>query len=142
MTQVRKADPAARRAAVWTCVAGAIAGGLLLADLQQYRPALIEWLAADRAETAARLQLLFGALAVLLAAPLLGLAAWLWSLGGRAIRAAEFPPPGMRVIRDTPVVCGDAAVSRGRMLRAAAILVVVAAVAACALLWRVGTVLG
>jgi hypothetical protein len=142
MTQIRKADPAARRAAIWTGVAGAIAAALLLAGLQQYRPALIEWLAADRAETAVRLQLLFGLLALLLAAPLLGFAAWLWSLGGRAIRTREFPPPGVRVIRETTVACGDAAVSRGRALRAAAVLVVVAAIAACALLWHVGTVPG
>ena len=32
------------------------------------------------------------------------LAAYLWSLGAKVLRAREFPPPGHRVIRDTPVI--------------------------------------
>ena len=35
-----------------------------------------------------------------------GMGAWLWRLGWRINRAGRFPPPGMKVIKDTPVRTG------------------------------------
>ena len=52
--------------------------------------------------------------AVVLSAPLVAFAVYLWSLGAKVLRARQFPPPGYRVIRDTPVIGGQAAVLRGR----------------------------
>ncbi|HVE52254.1 MAG TPA: hypothetical protein VNB23_02595 [Ramlibacter sp.] len=57
---------------------------------------------------------------------LLVLAAVLWRSGNEVIAAARFPAPGTRVLRDTPVLEGEAAVRRGRLLR-----VLAGAVAGC-----------
>jgi hypothetical protein len=49
---------------------------------------------------------------------LLGLHLWRW---GKRIRAAgQFPLPGSRVVRDTVVLHGEAALRRGRILQATA----------------------
>jgi len=95
-----------------------------------------------RADAAARrtVALLLLPAAVLLA-PLLALAVYLWALGGRVVRAREFPPPGLRVIRDTPIVTGERAVSRGRLLKVLALGCGIALAALAVLLWRFGLLL-
>jgi hypothetical protein len=55
--------------------------------------------------------------------PLAGAALHLWSLGARVVRAARFPPPGLAVVRDTPVLTGEKAVVRGRLLRGLALVI-------------------
>ena len=52
---------------------------------------------------------------------LLAVAAYAWRLGARARDASRFPPPGMRVIRDTVVLHGPAAGRRAKLLQALAI---------------------
>src|SRR5688572_19353929 len=76
---------------------------------------------ADPGASTKRARVAFLALAALLLAPLLAFAVYLWSLGGRVLRAQEFPPPGLRVIRDTAVLTGARAVSRGRLLKVLAV---------------------
>lgn len=80
--------------------------------------------------------------AAVLSAPLVALAVYLWSLGARVLRAGQFPPPGYRVIRDTPVVGGQAAVLRGRAFRALALCLGGGAVLLWLFLWRLARVLG
>jgi hypothetical protein len=58
-------------------------------------------------------------------------AAYLWLLGKRVLRAQQFPPPGFRVVRDTPVMGGPAAVTRGQVIQVLALCLGLAA----ALLW-------
>jgi hypothetical protein len=79
--------------------------------------------------------LVFLLLAGLLLAPLLAFAAYLWSLGGKVVRAQEFPPPGRRVIRDTPLITGEKAVSRGRLRKVLALACGIAAAVLGLLLW-------
>jgi len=80
--------------------------------------------------------------AVVLSAPLVAFAAHLWRLGARVRRAREFPPPGYRVVRDTAVVSGQAAMSRGRALGALALGLGAASVLVWLLLWRLARLLG
>lgn len=87
------------------------------------------------------MKLVFLLTAVLSSAPLAALAAYLWSLGGKVVRAGEFPPPGHRAIRDTPVIAGPAGVSRGRGLKALALCLGVASALLWLLLWRLVAVL-
>ena len=133
MTEVRRADPAARWTAALVLVVGTCVGALLLVAFSRYRNPLSEWVLADP------VVLLLPA--ALLLAPLVALAAYLWVLGERVVRAREFPPPGLRVIRDTPIVTGERAVSRGRLLKVLALGCYIACAVFAVLLWWLGQLL-
>ena len=91
---------------------------------------------ADPGASTKRARVAFLALAALLLAPLLAFAVYLWSLGGRVLRAQEFPPPGLRVLRDTAVITGARAVSRGRLLKVLAVSCAIGCAVLGFLLWR------
>ena len=133
---MRAADPAARRHALLFVVAGTVVGVALIAGIEHYRVWLRDWLLAEPGATALRIKVVFRLFAALVWAPLLGFAAYLWSLGVKVLRAKEFPPPGYRVIRDTPVITGAAAVSRGRRIKTLALGCAIASALLGILLWR------
>ena len=141
MTDIRRADPALRRNVVLALVCAAVAGSLLLAAFERYDAALRGWLLSEPGEFAQRVELVFVILAVALCAPLLVLAACLWSFGGKIVRAGAYPPPGMRVVRDTPVVTGARAAARGRWFKVFALGCGIAAAALGWLLWRLTSLL-
>jgi len=109
MTGLQKADAGVRRQALVFVVVGALAGILLMVAVERYRLPLQDWLLSDPAQLARRLVLLARLAAALLSAPLLGFAIYLWSFGVRVMRMRRYPPPGCRVIRDTPILQGQAA---------------------------------
>jgi hypothetical protein len=86
---------------------------------------LQDWLAgmhgADPVETRHALEdaMLWGSWAACL--PVLLLASWLWLHGVRIGRAGRYPAPGSKVIRDTPVLHGDAARLRATALKVLAV---------------------
>ena len=106
MTEVRRADPAARRQAVVLVVLGAVVGALLILGFERYRTPLRDWLLSEPGELGYRVRLVFFLSAAVLSAPLVAFAVYLWSLGAKVLRARQFPPPGYRVIRDTPSSVG------------------------------------
>jgi len=136
MTDIRRADPNARRKVVLILFVGACVGAVLIVAFERYRMPLADWVLADPRASAQRARLVLVVLAILLLAPLLAFAAYLWSLGERVVRAEEFPPPGLRVIRDTLVITGERAVSRGRLLKAFALGCSIASAVLGFLLWR------
>src|SRR5262249_9123611 len=107
-----------------------------------YRVALSDWVLAHPGSSAQRVKLVLLLPAAVLLAPLLALAVYLWALGGKAVRAREVPPPGLRVIRDTPIVTGERTVSRGRLLKVLALGCGIASAVLAVLLWRFGLLLG
>jgi hypothetical protein len=141
MTGVRRADPDARRRAVLLVVAGATLGSILIVGFEHYRGPLRDWLVSEPRDLAHRLTLVFLLAAALVSAPLLAFAVYLWSLAGQVLAAKTFPPPGFRVVRDTPVVEGRAAVLRGRALRIVALGLSAASVLVCLLLWELARAL-
>jgi len=141
MTEIRRADPAARRTAALVLVVGTCLGALLLVAFTRYRIPLGDWLLADPGSSALRVKPMLLLPAAILVAPLLALAAYLWTLGGKVVRAREFPPPGLRLIRDTPIVTGERAVSRGRLLKVLALGCCIASAVLAVLLWRLGLLL-
>jgi hypothetical protein len=141
MTEVRRADPAVRRQAVLILVVGTILGALLIVGFQRYHIPIRDWIRSEPGASAQRANWALLLLAAFLIGPLLGLATYLWSLGGRVLRAREFPPPGLRVIRDTPVITGEGAISRGRLLKLLALGCGIASVALGLLLWRLASLL-
>ena len=94
MTEVRGADPSLRRRVVWLLVVGALVGVLLILGLERYRAALREWIGSDPQNAAHRLRLALVFLAIVLCAPVIGFAAYLWAYGASVLRTGQFPPPG------------------------------------------------
>jgi hypothetical protein len=131
MNEVQKADPEARRKALLVVILAAAIGGLLISAFEHFREPFREWLLSDPSETARRGKLTVYVSAFILSGPLIGFALYLWLLGARVLRAQQFPPAGYRVIRDTPIVRGPAAVTRGQVIQVLALVLGVGA----ALLW-------
>src|SRR5262249_58246573 len=91
--EARRADAAARRTAALVVVAGTCVGALLLVAFTSYRTPLSDWVLADPRSSAQRVKLVLLLPPALLPPPFLALAVYLWALGGRVVRAREFPPP-------------------------------------------------
>jgi hypothetical protein len=119
--EIRKADPAARRQALLLIVLAAAIGGLLIAGFEHIREPFREWLASEPAEAARRAKRVLYVAAIILCVPLVAFAIYLWLLGARVLRAQQFPPPGYRVIRDTPVLEGHGATTRGHVIQILAV---------------------
>lgn len=142
MPELRKADPEARRRAVLTILIATAVGVLVIFAFEQNRQVLEDWLLADPETAKQRAGWLLLLLAALLQLPTIGFAIYLWSIAGKILRAREYPPPGLAVIRDTPVVTGTAAEARGRQLRLLATGLVIAGLVFSLLLWRLAAILG
>jgi hypothetical protein len=76
-----------------------------------------------------------GSALLVLCAPLLLLAAWMWTYGVRVLRANRHPPPGVRLVRDTAVSRGAAAGRYGRLYQVFAAVLVVATLIVVRLVW-------
>jgi len=122
-------------------LAVAVIGSVLIAIAEPYRPELAGWLRGHPEALRACLDYAGIVLAALLAGPLLGLAVYSWRLGRRVLAAERFPPPGLAVIHDTAVLCGDAARRRGRGLQIFAALLAFLACCIPVLLYRLITLL-
>ena len=133
MTEIQRSDPSARRSALTILVAGTMAGAALLAIAGAVRPDVEAWLKAD---LYGRSRIVLGVMAFLLAGPLLTLAAYLWHLGRRVVRAQRFPPPNTRLVRDATVVTGSAATRAGRIAQASAAAFALIAVLVVVVIWR------
>lgn len=141
MSEIQRSDPTARRQAVLFVVVGTVVGALLILAFERYYPALGDWVLSDPLNLSSRWKfVLLGSVAVL-SLPLLVFAAYFWGLGVRVIRAQRFPLPTQRVIRDTPVLGGRAAVFRGRVLKALAVGLVIAAGLLSFVFWRLATLI-
>jgi hypothetical protein len=138
MNDVRRADAPLRRQVVFYLIVATCAGALLIIGFERYRIPLREWILQEPG-AAHRLKFLFLFLAAVLTVPLLAIAAYVWTLGKKIIRAREFPPPGLRVLRDTPVITEEKAVARGRLLQVFAVVCAVASVLLSLLLWRLAS---
>jgi hypothetical protein len=114
MAEIQKADPRLRRTGLVVVGAAAILGVLLMSIAASLRPDFEAWV---RQDLTVRVRMVMIALTLLTAGPALGMAGYLWHLGHRIIRAERYPPPGLRVVRDTLVVSGQAAGRRGRLMQ-------------------------
>ncbi len=115
---------------------GAAGGVLVFWGVQSRLPALQAWMAEDPAQAPLRLKLIATGLAAAVAVPTLIFAAYFWRLGDRVVRSNRFPPPGMRVIRDTVVWHGDSARRRGRFLQGLALILGFVVGGVVTILWR------
>lgn len=120
----------------------ALAGTLLFLGFERYRIPLRDWLLSEPGAIANRVKLVSFLTAVVLSAPVLAFSVYAWRLGARVLRAREFPPPGYRLVRDTPVIVGQAAIYRGRGLKALALCLGAVSALLWLLFWHITGVLG
>ncbi|MBI1397573.1 MAG: hypothetical protein GC151_16490 [Betaproteobacteria bacterium] len=139
MSEIRRANRRARRRVM--ILAGVLLVLVLIGTVGylRYHGALIDWILADPARTGRRVRIVLLTPAVLLALPLIAFGIRFWTMGSKSIRTKEFPPPGVHVLRDTPVVRGNGAASRGQALRIVALGLTVAAIVVCTLVWQTAT---
>ena len=142
MNDIQQADQRARVVAGVLLAFGMVIGIALLVAAERLGPAVEAWLTGDPAQARARLTSSFGALALLIALPVLSFAGYLWWLGVRSVRAERFPPPGLRLVRDTAVVHGTDARRWGRVAQVLAAVLTAAVVLLVFFLWRLLTILG
>jgi hypothetical protein len=130
---VQRSDPKLRRVALVVVAAVVIAGIASLAAMQHWFAGLKELPAAvAQAQLLSAFAVSFGTVC----AAVLWLAASLWRSGTLVRRVEQWPLPGTRVIRDTRVLRGSAAVSRGRLMQAAGAVLFVCAVCVAVVAWR------
>lgn len=141
MNEIGRADLRRLRRSLAVVLAGAAIGAALIWTFDRYRPLWEGWLDAAASGGAGRPGMVLAAIAVLACVPLLGLAAYLWSVGGRVVRARRYPLPGSLVDRDTRVFHDRAAVRRGRLLQTLAVVFLLALVGLSSALWRLWTLL-
>ena len=133
MPEIQRADALTRRRAMVAAIAVALAGWAAFFVLQN-------WLAGlrgnDPVVTRHALEdaMLWGSWAA--CAPIALLAAWMWLHGGRIVRAGRYPAPGSKVIRDTPVLHGDAARLRGTAMRVLAAFLLLLSVGTLSAVYR------
>jgi hypothetical protein len=111
---VQQADQAARRTAVVLLLFAAAAGLMLIFGASLAQPTVQAWVEQDLRP---RLTIVVVVMMIFAAGPPLGLALYLWRFGSRVIAASRFPPPDMRVVKDTAIITGESARSRGRVMR-------------------------
>jgi hypothetical protein len=111
---VLKADPAYRRKVLVVYVAFVALCTLLVLVLQQWGfPAFDAYLRRQKPDEAIRL--LKTIVIVSMSVPL-GIFVYLFRLGRHIQLSAQFPAPGTRVIRDTEILRGRAAIRRGNLI--------------------------
>lgn len=114
MPEIQPADPVTRRRALIVAGAIAVLGWAAFFALQNWIAGL-EGAEPTHMRASLERALVWGSWATML--PVVALAGWLWLYGARVGRAGRFPAPGAKVVRDTPVLLGDAARVRGVALK-------------------------
>ncbi len=103
------------------------------------------WLASLRERPAGEarqaLSSLFQWSTAMLCASVLAVGIQFWLAGVRVREAARFPYPGAKRVWDTPVLVGEPAVARGRLLQVIGVLLLVCGLGVVVLAWRVFRVL-
>ena len=138
MTDIQKADPKARRTSLVIVGGGALLGVALIRLAGTLRPEFEAWV---RQDMSFRPWMVMAVVTLLTAGPVLGLAGFLWRLGRRIVRAERYPPPGLAVLHDTPVVIGHAAARRGRLVQAFAAVLALAGPLLAFFVWRLAYLL-
>ncbi len=131
--EIVPADRRLRRLAVAAVVLLSIGGVAGILSLRSSMDQIDKLKEDDLPAAAHRLQSVVAVVAWVGGLSFVGCALWLFQLGWRTNRAGRYPPPGMKVIKDTPVRTGSAA-------RAIANLALVGALLAAAVgtlgMWR------
>lgn len=123
------ADKKYRRRRLIFLVLGMVIGGLIIGyGLPGFMAAM------EQAESQTAYPHFLIAILIIMFLSLIPFALYLLSIGKLIIKSERFPPPGIRVIRDTRLVVGEKAKTRGRAIIFFSIMLIVMA------LWGIMTV--
>lgn len=125
---VARADPQARRLAAITAGVMLLIGSVLLWLLAGRLRAIRKLVEQNPVAAAQQAMQIAAWVAWAGGAGLVGLGAWLWRLGRRINRTGRYPPPGMRVLRDTRLRTGREARNLASLAEFLAFLAAVAGV--------------
>jgi hypothetical protein len=139
MAEMHHATPGAGKRLAMHIAIVAVTGVAIVTFSQAYQPQLLEWVTSDPSRTRGRAQMIVAVLGLVVVAPLIGLAVYVWRLGTRTLNEERFPPEGLIVLRDMLVVRGAEARSRGRVFRAFSVAFLVVAGLLMLILWRLAT---
>ncbi len=139
--EVQRADPGYRLAAgLGTLVLAAVA--LVVLWVMRSQMHRLEALAeSDLPAAVERAMWMVAAVAWSGALGFVGVGAWFWLLGRRIRRAGQYPPPGMKVLRDVAVRRGRKAIALANMAQAGALIVATGGLAAMWYLHRLAEAL-
>ena len=115
-SDIQPADPAARKRAVWFVLFVAVLGGALALALVFREAQINQWLNQNAEILIQQPGIIYSVLFIAML-PLTGGAVYMYRLADRIIRSQRMPPPGQKVIKDTPVITGRKAVRQGRGLK-------------------------
>jgi hypothetical protein len=138
MGNIQRADPTIRRTVFVVLGAGVAIAAAILLVASRFRGPFEAWLVQD---LRSRTIVVFAALTVISAGPVLGLAGYLWRLGQRVATTGRYPPPGLRVVNDTEIVDGLQAARVSRAMKVFGSVLATAALVLAAFLWRLVFVL-
>lgn len=142
MAGMCKADPVARRQALLWVLFGGCLGGVVFLGVEGFLESLRQAAVSESGELEERLRIGLILLAAIVFLPMGGGTIYLWKLGSRTYAAGEYPPPGCRLIRDTPVVGGKAAMLRACALKTAALALLAAGGLLVLQFWRLFNAFG
>ena len=134
--QIQKADPRARMTAVVLILVIGVAGAALISATNTYLAGLAALAEMQPEAAIARGAFVFKLVALAGGLGLMLLAAYVAHLAARVRRSERFPPPGVRVVRDTRILEGYRAKRRGDIGLLLAVVVAACGIVLPVLIWR------
>ena len=136
MAEIQRADDQSRRWAI-VAVIMVLIGGVVLWMVSEEWMAEVRGLPVEAAkQSLSRVFLLCIGIMIIC----LGVVSWhCWHVGKRVRQTLRFPPPGATVMRDTVVLSGQAAATRGRLLQVFGVILILCAIASGVMSWLVFT---
>ncbi len=134
MAEIQRADDRRRRFVILVLIM-VLVGGVVLWMVAEKWMAEVRSLPVDAARQSVSMvfSLCMGIMTVCVC-----LAGWhCWRIGERVRHAMRFPPPNTSVIRDTPVLTGQAAVYRGWLFQAFGVALILCAIGVVVMSWLV-----
>lgn len=136
MNHIQKADPQARKKAIFSLIGGALAGVGLFFLLEFLVGNVNHWIEAN-ADFLVEHHYVAFLIMLVLVSPILWLSYYLIRFAGKIITAERFPPPNTPVIRDVRVLEGKPAIVRGRLVQVLCWIILLTAAAIPPLVWYI-----
>jgi len=127
MSEIQKADPKARKRAVWTVIAALFIGVPVIYLLDANQHTFQQWLINHPADITQKINWLVITVFLAVTLPTWAFALFIWHSGGKVVKAARFPLVESRLVKDTPVITGAAARRRGKIMQVVAAVLVLTA---------------
>ncbi|MBL1142696.1 MAG: hypothetical protein HND53_11755 [Proteobacteria bacterium] len=127
MTEIQKADPTARKKALFIIIIGGSVGALFLFLCSIYKVDIYNWLDNNLEFLLDHSSYVLFVLFILFS-PLIIFSVYFYKFSLRIINDERMPPDNYPVVRDTKVFTGSQALSRARLLQLFSLLLIIIAI--------------